>query len=104
MLDVVGAEPCDPGERLRVEEDEHGSHAVLERDIVGTTHWNNSHSPSGTRCPTSAITAASLVIKPVETISGTPRPVDNGDFDSYWAFHLEREHQRLYPSPDQLTA
>ncbi|MGW4149278.1 hypothetical protein ACWEFQ_22535, partial [Streptomyces albogriseolus] len=30
---------------------------------------NNSHNPSGTRRPTIAITAASLVIKPVETIS-----------------------------------
>ncbi|MFD7283510.1 ISKra4 family transposase [Streptomyces sp. NPDC059862] len=26
---------------------------------------------------------------------------DNGDFDEYWTFHLAREHQRLYPTPDQ---
>ncbi|MFF4567275.1 hypothetical protein [Streptomyces sp. NPDC001435] len=32
--DIVGGEPCDPGERLRVEEDEHGGHAVLDRDVV----------------------------------------------------------------------
>lgn len=31
--------------------------------------WNNSHSPSGTGRPTIAITTASLVIKPIETIS-----------------------------------
>ena len=23
--------------------------------------------------------------------------ISNGDFDEYWRFHLEREHQRLYP-------
>ncbi|MBW8705863.1 hypothetical protein MBT84_40255 [Streptomyces sp. MBT84] len=32
--DIVDGEPCDPGERLRVEEDERGGHAVLERDVV----------------------------------------------------------------------
>jgi hypothetical protein len=26
---------------------------------------------------------------------------DNGDFDEYWTFHLAREHERLYPTPDQ---
>lgn len=26
---------------------------------------------------------------------------DNGDFQPYWKFHLEREHQRLYPTADQ---
>jgi hypothetical protein len=26
---------------------------------------------------------------------------DNGDFDAYWRFHLEREHERLYPAPNQ---
>ncbi|SFM55532.1 hypothetical protein SAMN04487980_1002364 [Streptomyces sp. cf124] len=26
---------------------------------------------------------------------------DNGDFDEYWTFHLAREHERLYPAPDQ---
>ncbi len=39
---------------------------------AGTTRWNNSHKPSGTRRPTIAITAASLVITPVETISNRP--------------------------------
>lgn len=33
---------------------------------------------------------------------------DNGDFDEYWTFHLAREHERFYPTPDhhsyQLTA
>ncbi|MCY0940203.1 ISKra4 family transposase [Streptomyces antarcticus] len=27
--------------------------------------------------------------------------IDNGDFDTYWAYHLRREHERLYPAPDQ---
>jgi hypothetical protein len=26
---------------------------------------------------------------------------DNGDFNTYWTFHLTREHKRLYPTPDQ---
>ncbi|MGA5135500.1 ISKra4 family transposase [Streptomyces olivoreticuli] len=26
---------------------------------------------------------------------------DNGDLDAYFTFHLAREHQRLYPTPDQ---
>lgn len=33
---------------------------------------------------------------------------DNDDFDKHWTFHLAREHERLYPTPDrhshQLTA
>jgi hypothetical protein len=36
---------------------------------VGTTRWNNFHSPSGTRRSTIAITPGSLLIEPVETIS-----------------------------------
>jgi hypothetical protein len=31
----------------------------------------------------------------------------NGDFDAYWAYHLQRERQRNYPQPsasDQLAA
>jgi hypothetical protein len=27
--------------------------------------------------------------------------ITNGDFEDYWVFHAAREHQRLYPSPDQ---
>lgn len=26
---------------------------------------------------------------------------DNDDLDTYLAFHLAREHERLYPAPDQ---
>lgn len=26
---------------------------------------------------------------------------DNGDFEEYWRYHLAREHERLYPIPDQ---
>ncbi|WP_192583375.1 hypothetical protein [Streptomyces albicerus] len=28
-------------------------------------------------------------------------PIDNGNFDAYWALHPAREHQRRYPTPDQ---
>jgi hypothetical protein len=32
----------------------------------------------------------------------TPRAViSNGDFEQYWRYHLEREHQRLYPGTEQ---
>ena len=27
--------------------------------------------------------------------------ISNGDFEEYWRFHLEREHQRLYPGINQ---
>lgn len=27
--------------------------------------------------------------------------ISNGDFEEYWRFHLEREHQRLYPGVKQ---
>ena len=27
--------------------------------------------------------------------------ISNGDFEEYWPFHLEREHQRLYPGIKQ---
>jgi hypothetical protein len=27
--------------------------------------------------------------------------IDNGDFDTYWALHLAREHHRVYPAPGQ---
>ncbi|MFI5868424.1 ISKra4 family transposase [Streptomyces sp. NPDC051546] len=26
---------------------------------------------------------------------------DNGDLEEYWRYHLAREHERLYPTPDQ---
>lgn len=26
---------------------------------------------------------------------------DNDDFGEYWRYHLAREHERLYPTPDQ---
>lgn len=40
MLNAVGAEPGDPRERLYVETDKRGGHAVLEGDIAGV------HEPS----------------------------------------------------------
>ena len=27
--------------------------------------------------------------------------IANGDFEQYWRFHLEQEHQRLYPGVKQ---
>jgi len=27
--------------------------------------------------------------------------ISNGDFEEYWRFHLQREHQRLYPGIKQ---
>ena len=27
--------------------------------------------------------------------------ISNGDFEEYWRFHLDREHQRLYPGTKQ---
>lgn len=30
--------------------------------------------------------------------------IDNGDFDTYWPFHLAREHQRVHHNSYQLTA
>ena len=27
--------------------------------------------------------------------------ISNGDFEEYWRFHLECEHQRLYPGINQ---
>ncbi|MFE3281270.1 ISKra4 family transposase [Nocardia sp. NPDC059239] len=30
--------------------------------------------------------------------------ISNGDFDSYWNFHLTREHQRVHPTNYQLAA
>ncbi|QIS23411.1 hypothetical protein [Nocardia terpenica] len=29
---------------------------------------------------------------------------DNGDLPDYWAYHLAREHQRIYTPEDQLAA
>ena len=30
--------------------------------------------------------------------------IANGDFDAYWAWHLDREHERHYPRPYTLAA
>jgi len=29
------------------------------------------------------------------------RIISNGDFEEHWRFHLEREHERLYPDIEQ---
>ena len=30
--------------------------------------------------------------------------IDNGDFEIYWRFHVQREHERVHQSRYQLTA
>jgi hypothetical protein len=45
VLDVVGAEPGDPCERLRVEEDKRGGHAVLELDVVAVRELSQQREP-----------------------------------------------------------
>ncbi|MRH93477.1 ISKra4 family transposase, partial [Nocardia sp. SYP-A9097] len=30
--------------------------------------------------------------------------IDNGDFDTYWAYHLTREHHRTHPEDYRLAA
>ena len=30
--------------------------------------------------------------------------ITNGDFDTYWTWHLDREHERTYPRPHALAA
>ncbi|MEU3741923.1 ISKra4 family transposase [Streptomyces sp. NPDC032198] len=47
------------------------------------------------------ITGARWGLNGAEAILKLRTLADNGDFHTYWAFHLAREHKRLYPTPDQ---
>ncbi|GAB2471000.1 hypothetical protein GCM10027162_78030 [Streptomyces incanus] len=47
------------------------------------------------------ITGALWRLPGTEAVLKLRAPTDNGDFDAYWRFHLDREHERLYPAPEQ---
>lgn len=47
------------------------------------------------------ITGARWGLDGAEAVLQLRALITNGDFDNYWAFHAAREHQRLYPGPDQ---
>ena len=45
------------------------------------------------------ITGARWSLPGAEAILKLRTLISNGDFDTYWAYHLTREHQRNYPQP-----
>ncbi|MGX1915767.1 ISKra4 family transposase [Streptomyces phaeochromogenes] len=47
------------------------------------------------------ITGARWGLDGAEAVLRLRALITNGDFEDYWNFHAAREHQRLYPSPDQ---
>ncbi|MDQ1022798.1 hypothetical protein QF035_010760 [Streptomyces umbrinus] len=47
------------------------------------------------------ITGARWGLDGAEAVLQLRTLITNGDFDNYWVFHAAREHQRLYPGPDQ---
>ncbi|MBT2492933.1 ISKra4 family transposase [Streptomyces sp. ISL-96] len=47
------------------------------------------------------ITGARWGLHGTEAVLRLRAVVANGDLDSYWHFHTAREHERLYPTPDQ---
>lgn len=47
------------------------------------------------------ITGARWGLAGAEAVLTLRALTDNGDLDEYWTFHLAREHERLYPTPDQ---
>ncbi|MCX5315862.1 ISKra4 family transposase [Streptomyces sp. NBC_00154] len=47
------------------------------------------------------ITGARWGLHGAEAVLRLRTVVANGDLDSYWHFHTAREHERLYPTPDQ---
>ncbi|MEV8548171.1 ISKra4 family transposase [Streptomyces sp. NPDC051572] len=49
------------------------------------------------------ITGSRWGLKGAEAVLKLRTLNDNGDFNTYWAFHLAREHKRIYPTPDQHT-
>ena len=48
-----------------------------------------------------AITGARWGLDGAEAVFTLRAVISNGDFQEYWRFHLEREHQRLYPGVKQ---
>ena len=47
------------------------------------------------------ITGARWGLDGAEAVLKLSALISNGDFDEYWQFHLDREHQRLYPGIKQ---
>lgn len=47
------------------------------------------------------ITGARWSLDGAEAVLKLRALIDNGDLNAYWHYHLAREHQRLYPTPDQ---
>jgi hypothetical protein len=47
------------------------------------------------------ITGARWGLHGAEAVLRLRAVLSNGDFDPYWRYHAAREHQRLYPAPDQ---
>ncbi len=47
------------------------------------------------------ITGARWGLHGAEAVLRLRALITNGDFEDYWIFHTARDHQRLYPSPDQ---
>jgi hypothetical protein len=47
------------------------------------------------------ITGARWGLPGAEAILTLRAVISNGDFDHYWHYHLDREHQRLYPGTAQ---
>jgi hypothetical protein len=47
------------------------------------------------------ITGARWGLDGAEAVLPLRALITNGDFEDYWTFHTAREHQRLYPAPDQ---
>jgi hypothetical protein len=47
------------------------------------------------------ITGARWALPGAEAVLRLRAVVSNGDLDPYWRYHAAREHERLYPTPDQ---
>src|SRR5262249_5183812 len=50
------------------------------------------------------ITGARWGVQTAEAILQLRALLANGDFDAYWAWHLDREHERNHPRPYALAA
>lgn len=49
------------------------------------------------------ITGARWGLDGAEAVLQLRALITNGDFEDYWRYHVVREHERLYPAPDQRT-
>jgi hypothetical protein len=47
------------------------------------------------------ITGSRWSVPGAEAVLALRAVISNGDFPQYWIFHNQREHERLYPRPDQ---